>query len=209
MNPSWTSPTFHTASTNLPSPTNLRASVLESSMQIAPLFGHLAPVHDFVGYNRSRANSNVQEWQYPRSSLVYLRELGEGQFGKVLLMKTQVCRTSLTATHAHTHLCIIMCRKILLSFQGIAGYSDCIPVAVKTLTSQEPEVVQKFLEEAELMKKFSHPNIVAILGILYSCHLTCINNSSCYHTIIIMYSVWSGCVKAGGLILVLLLRCSQ
>lgn len=37
-------------------------------------------------------------------------------------------------------------------------------MAVKTLTAQEPEVVRKFLEEAELMKKFSHPNILSILG---------------------------------------------
>ena len=48
--------------------------------------------------------------------------------------------------------------------QGIAGYRESIPVAVKTLNSQEPRIVDKFLEEAELMKKFTHPNIVSILG---------------------------------------------
>ena len=48
--------------------------------------------------------------------------------------------------------------------QEIAGYRGSIPVAVKTLSSQEPEVIGRFLEEAELMKKFSHPNIVSILG---------------------------------------------
>ena len=37
-------------------------------------------------------------------------------------------------------------------------------MAVKTLSSQEPAVVAKFLEEADLMKKFTHPNIVSILG---------------------------------------------
>ncbi len=31
----------------------------------------------------------LQGWEYPRDSLVYVRELGEGQFGKVLLMRTQ------------------------------------------------------------------------------------------------------------------------
>ena len=49
--------------------------------------------------------------------------------------------------------------------QDIAGYSGKIPVAVKTLTSRDPEVIRKFMEEAELMKKFSHPNIVSLLGI--------------------------------------------
>lgn len=49
--------------------------------------------------------------------------------------------------------------------QGIAGYSGSIPVAVKTLNSRDPDKIHKFLEEAELMKKFSHPNIVSILGL--------------------------------------------
>ena len=48
--------------------------------------------------------------------------------------------------------------------QGIAGYQGYIPVAVKTLSTSDPEVVRKFMEEAELMKKFSHPNIVSLLG---------------------------------------------
>lgn len=32
----------------------------------------------------------MQEWEYPRKDLIYLKELGEGEFGKVLLMKAQV-----------------------------------------------------------------------------------------------------------------------
>ena len=52
----------------------------------------------------------------------------------------------------------------MFHIQGIAGCRDSIPVAVKTLSSQQTTIVQKFLEEAELMKRFSHPNIVSILG---------------------------------------------
>ena len=48
--------------------------------------------------------------------------------------------------------------------QGIAGYDGRIPVAVKTLTSRDPSVIAKFMEEADLMRKFSHPNIVSLLG---------------------------------------------
>ncbi len=51
-----------------------------------------------------------------------------------------------------------------LSPKAIAGYEGKIPVAVKTLTSRDPEVLAKFMEEANLMKKFSHPNIVSLLG---------------------------------------------
>ena len=32
----------------------------------------------------------MQEWEYPRENLIYLRELGEGQYGKVHLMKAKV-----------------------------------------------------------------------------------------------------------------------
>ena len=54
----------------------------------------------------------------------------------------------------------------ILLLQGIAGYQGSIPVAVKTLNTQEPDIIENFLEEAELMKKFSHPNIVSILGMV-------------------------------------------
>ena len=69
---------------------SLRESVIKSSLLLSPRFGYSAKIHDFAHYNRSRADSSAREWQYPRSSLVYLRELGEGQFGKVILMKAQV-----------------------------------------------------------------------------------------------------------------------
>ena len=48
--------------------------------------------------------------------------------------------------------------------KDIAGYSGKIPVAVKTLTSRDPVVIKMFYEEADLMKVFSHPNIVSLLG---------------------------------------------
>lgn len=37
-----------------------------------------------------RALHCMQEWEYPRENLIYLRELGEGQYGKVHLMKAKV-----------------------------------------------------------------------------------------------------------------------
>ena len=55
-------------------------------------------------------------------------------------------------------------RTALAALQNIAGHSGEIPVAVKTLTSRLNEVIQKFMEEIELMKKFAHPNIVSLLG---------------------------------------------
>ena len=57
--------------------------------------------------------------------------------------------------------------------KNIAGYNGKLPVAVKTLASIDEEEVRKFLEEADLMKKFCHPNIVSLLGELdlYPTHI--------------------------------------
>ena len=55
------------------------------------------------------------------------------------------------------------------SIQDIAGYEGIIPVAVKTLASKDSGKVRKFLEEVELMKMFSHVNIVSLLGQFHAC----------------------------------------
>ena len=72
---------------------------------IALKYGYKAPLQDYHKFNCSRQD-NVriasqifsyfvqfqyrQEWKYDRSQLIYMREIGEGNFGKVLLMKAKV-----------------------------------------------------------------------------------------------------------------------
>lgn len=102
----------------------------------SPKYGVTVPDVDFHHFNVNRKGGGIDKWDYPRDKLIYMRELGEGQFGKVLLMRAQ----------------------------GIAGYNDSVPVAVKTLASTDKQDRLKFLEETELMKKFTHPNIVSLLG---------------------------------------------
>ena len=67
-------------------------------------YGFKAPLLDYYTFNCSRQCdvSNIismciyvvlftnQDWSYDRSQLTYMREIGEGQFGKVLLMKAKV-----------------------------------------------------------------------------------------------------------------------
>ena len=94
-----------------------------------------------------------QDWSYDRSQLTYMREIGEGQFGKVLLMKAKVT-TVFTRSDIST----------VLFLQDICGIQGPVLVAVKTLTSRDPKDIQRFSEEIDLMKKFIHPNIVSLLG---------------------------------------------
>jgi serine/threonine protein kinase len=44
---------------------------------------------------------------------------------------------------------------------------------VKTLTSRDPSVITKFKEEADLMRKFVHPNIVSLLGMRIKLQFRC------------------------------------
>lgn len=83
-----------------------------------------------------------------------MKELGEGQFGKVLLMKA----------HVNSYSCACGFSILICWFQSIGGFNGKIPVAVKTLSSTDPVIVQKFSEEANLMKKFVHPNVISLLG---------------------------------------------
>ena len=52
----------------------------------------------------------------------------------------------------------------ICTLQDICGFKGTLPVAVKVLNSREEAEVRVFTEEAELLKRFSHPNIVSLLG---------------------------------------------
>ena len=93
---------------------NIQQSIETGTMCFKPQYGVNVPEIDFHEYNRERSGSmlnnsvsllqifrnsimilyvrliDIQHWYYPRGNLIYMRELGEGQFGKVLLMKAKV-----------------------------------------------------------------------------------------------------------------------
>ncbi|CAI8001574.1 Proto-oncogene tyrosine-protein kinase receptor Ret [Geodia barretti] len=120
---------------------------IEEREKFVSKYGVSATGLDFTEFNSSRANTGMRNWEYPRSKLIFMRDLGEGQFGKVMLMKAM----------------------------SIAGYSGDLPVAVKTLSSRDPSVIQKFTDETDLMKKFTHPNIVSLLGV---CNMSVTDDSA-------------------------------
>jgi len=80
-----------------------------------------------------------------------MREIGEGQFGKVLLMSTKVCSNCM-------HTCIAS------YYQEICDVTGPVLIAVKTLTSRKSKNIELFSKKLDLMKKFIHPNIVSLLG---------------------------------------------
>ena len=51
-------------------------------------------------------------------------------------------------------------------------------MAVKTLSFRAPNMLEKFIQETNLMKKFCHPNIVSLLG-EFAVHLSP-SYSDCY-----------------------------
>ena len=68
--------------------------------------------------------------------------------------------------------------------QDICGFKGILPVAVKVLNSREETEIRVFTEEAELLKRFSHPNIVSLLGkwtalLQFACYIGILKHALC------------------------------
>ncbi|CAH0557671.1 unnamed protein product [Brassicogethes aeneus] len=80
--------------------------------------------------------TELDDWEIAREKVVINRKLGEGAFGTV--------------------------------YGGEADFPNLgwVPVAVKTLkTGSSAEQKLEFLSEADVMKRFQHPNIITLLGV--------------------------------------------
>ncbi|KAG5899920.1 hypothetical protein JTB14_002471 [Gonioctena quinquepunctata] len=78
------------------------------------------------------------KWEFPRSQLIIMQTLGEGEFGRVLKAEA-------------------------LNISGQTGYST---VAVKTLKNDARESeLNDLLSEYQLLKEVSHPNVIRLLGV--------------------------------------------
>ena len=65
----------------------------------------------------------------------------------------------------YVHLYVVIC-STPESLQNICGHSGSIQVAVKILSNLQVENMKTFYEEMEVMKQFTHSNIVSFLGML-------------------------------------------
>ncbi|XP_070563735.1 muscle, skeletal receptor tyrosine protein kinase-like [Ptychodera flava] len=83
-------------------------------------------------------SQNLEPLEYPRNNIVYIKDVGQGAFGRVFMAKAP---------------------------RVTAGQEYTI-IAVKMLKSQaSPVMLQAFNREALLISKFNHPNIVKLLGV--------------------------------------------
>lgn len=86
----------------------------------------------------SKINPKLQVMEYPRNDIVYIRDIGQGAFGRVFKAKAP---------------------------NIIKDEYDCL-IAVKMLKEDaSDELLQDFQREASLMVEFDHPNIVKLLGV--------------------------------------------
>ncbi|KAM8827419.1 muscle, skeletal receptor tyrosine-protein kinase [Spinachia spinachia] len=83
-------------------------------------------------------NSKLMALEYPRNNIQYVRDIGEGAFGRVFQARAP----------------------------GLLQIESFIMVAVKMLKEEASADMQKdFQREAALMAQFDHPNIVRLLGV--------------------------------------------
>ena len=112
---------------------SLRSTIHRVTM--VPKFGVTTPLVNYVDVNSKRQSTSTDHWHVERDSLVYLRELGLGYYGKVQLMEAK----------------------------NVYGY-DKLPVAVKTLSTQDKVQTEKFMAEVNLMMSIRNEYIVSLLG---------------------------------------------
>lgn len=85
-----------------------------------------------------RLNPKLEAYEYPRNDVVYIRDIGQGAFGRVFKARAP----------------------------NLTKGEDSTLIAVKMLKEDASEDLQTdFEREASLMAEFNHPNIVKFLGV--------------------------------------------
>ncbi|GAB6022338.1 hypothetical protein CHUAL_006459 [Chamberlinius hualienensis] len=86
----------------------------------------------------AKLNPKLEELEFPRNNIIYIRDIGQGAFGRVFQAKAP----------------------------ALVKGEEFTMVAVKMLKEEASEDLQSdFEHEACLMSKFDHPNIVKLLGV--------------------------------------------
>ncbi|XP_076462924.1 tyrosine-protein kinase transmembrane receptor Ror2-like [Babylonia areolata] len=107
----------------------------------------IAQLPDNAAYHQVRTgklNPKLEGYEFPRNNIVFLRDIGQGAFGRVF--KAKVAGSN--------------------SGSGRIKAGESTLIAVKMLKEDASEDLQlDFEREASLMADFDHPNIVRLLGV--------------------------------------------
>ncbi|XP_066298162.1 muscle, skeletal receptor tyrosine protein kinase-like isoform X3 [Branchiostoma lanceolatum] len=124
-----------------PSPAPLPDELMLDKLPANPMYHRSAP---------TLMNPKLEKLEYPRNDIVFIRDLGEGAFGRVFQAKCLNKNYHFSQAKA----------------PGIVPGEDHIMVAVKMLKDEASLDMQRdFEHEALLMSEFDHPNIVKLLGV--------------------------------------------
>jgi len=93
-----------------------------------------------MSYHQTQAllNPKLEHLEFPRNDIIYLRDVGQGAFGRVFQAKVP----------------------------GLVNGEEFTMVAVKMLKEEATDdLIRDFEREASLLAEFEHPNIVKLLGV--------------------------------------------
>ncbi|XP_078657904.1 muscle, skeletal receptor tyrosine protein kinase-like isoform X9 [Branchiostoma floridae x Branchiostoma belcheri] len=132
---------FATSNGGGPSPPPLPDELMLDKLPANPMYHRSAP---------TLMNPKLEKLEYPRNDIIFIRDLGEGAFGRVFQAKCLNKNYHFSQAKA----------------PGIVPGEDHIMVAVKMLKDEASLDMQRdFEHEALLMSEFDHPNIVKLLGV--------------------------------------------
>nr|XP_012146391.1 PREDICTED: tyrosine-protein kinase transmembrane receptor Ror2 isoform X2 [Megachile rotundata] len=96
------------------------------------------PSNDAYHKTSAQLNPKLEKLEFPRNNIIYVRDLGQGAFGRVFQAKAP----------------------------GLVPNEEFTNVAVKMLKEEASEdLLKDFEREACLLAEFDHPNIVKLLGV--------------------------------------------
>lgn len=105
------------------------------------------PNNDAYHKTSATLNPKLEKLEFPRNNIIYIRDIGQGAFGRVFQAKAP----------------------------GLIPDEDFTNVAVKMLKEEaSQDLLVDFEREACLLAEFNHPNIVKLLGVCAIGHPMCL-----------------------------------
>lgn len=105
--------------------------------------------------------SKFQHLEYPYNKLIFIRDIGNGEFGRVVQAKAPKLNSINRTTPEFTTI------NMMNNMNSINENDEYTVVAVKMLKKNEQRKFLKrnLIKEAYLMAQFNHPNLIQLLGI--------------------------------------------